>query len=110
MYNGSRPFQHIPFQFSVHVQSEEDGPVSHFEFLGSPDTDPRPDFIKQLVGSTQGEGTILVYSSFEMSRLAALKSDFPEWTHHIEDILHRIVDLMVPFENKWYYLSIFVLI
>ncbi|MBK7438632.1 MAG: DUF2779 domain-containing protein [Saprospiraceae bacterium] len=30
MYHGSRPFQHIPFQFSVHVQSEPGGPNSAF--------------------------------------------------------------------------------
>ena len=103
MYNGSRPFQHIPFQFSVHVQNEQGGPLTHFEFLGSPETDPRPDFMKQLVAATQGEGTILVYSSFEMSRLRELKDDLPEWTPHINAITNRIVDLMMPFVNKWHY-------
>ena len=103
IYHGSRPFQHIPFQFSVHVQNEQGGPLTHFEFLGSPETDPRPDFIEQLVAATQGEGTILVYSSFEMSRLRELKADFPEWTPHIKAITNRIVDLMMPFENKWHY-------
>ncbi|MBK7438651.1 MAG: DUF2779 domain-containing protein [Saprospiraceae bacterium] len=40
-----------------------------------------------------------------MSRLKDLKADLPEWAVHIEALFDRIVDLMTPFENKWYYNS-----
>lgn len=41
LYDHSSPYQQIPFQFSVHVQNTENGPVTHLAFLGEPETDPR---------------------------------------------------------------------
>ncbi len=104
LYDNSSPYQHITFQFSLHVQENPGYELKHFEFLGVPEKDPRPDFIKQLINATKGKGTILVYNkAFEITRLKELQQDFPEYFSGINKILDRIVDLMEPFQKKWYY-------
>ena len=62
LYEQSRPFQHIPFQFSVHVQATPRSGLKHLEYLGEPETDPRPAFIKQLLAALGDKGGILVYN------------------------------------------------
>ncbi len=104
IYNNSRSYQQIPFQFSVHQQSTEDGPVTHLAFLGEPETDPREAFIVQLIVATKGKGSVLVYNkAFECTRLKELQDLFPQHARDIDRILNRIIDLMEPFQKKWYY-------
>ena len=106
LYNGSSPYQQIPFQFSVHVQKSENADPLHFAFLGNPETDPRDEFIRQLIEATKGDGSILVYNkAFECTRLRELQQLFPLYTFAIDSILDRILDLMEPFQKKWYYSS-----
>ena len=45
VYAGTRPWQQIPFQWSLHVQ-EQDGSVRHAEFLKADGSDPRRDFAR----------------------------------------------------------------
>jgi hypothetical protein len=105
LYDKSRPYQQIPFQFSVHVQSEPKAESQHFEYLGFPETDPRREFCDGLFGCIPVEGSIVVYNkSFEASRLKELKELFPELSYAIDQILRRLVDLMEPFQQKWYYI------
>ena len=35
--------------------------------------------------------------------LHALANDFPKYKKEIEERIERIVDLMIPFQKKWYY-------
>lgn len=104
MYDGSGPFQQIPFQFSVHRQDIPGGPLVHAEYLGEPETDPRPEFILQLLLVLGNKGTILVYNmSFEATRLRELMEDFPGTAAAIEKIFPRMYDLMEPFQKSWYH-------
>jgi hypothetical protein len=40
---------------------------------------------------------------FEKSRIEALAQDFPEYERELMAIHDRIVDLMIPFQRRWYY-------
>ncbi len=44
-YKGMRPYDHIPFQWSVHLQKTPDSEPEHYEFLHTDDSDPREPFI-----------------------------------------------------------------
>lgn len=104
LYDRSRPFQHILFQFSLHVQKTPRSGLKHMEYLGEPETDPRPAFIKQLLEALGTEGTILVYNkTFEITRLRELQTLYPKLKKPIEQVISRIIDLMEPFQQKWYY-------
>ena len=45
-FPGMRPFDQIPFQWSVHVQREPGAEPEHYEFLATDKSDPRREFIE----------------------------------------------------------------
>lgn len=79
VYQGARPFQPIPFQFSLHRQAQVGGDLEHLGFLAQGREDPRPAFLQRLRESLLDEGTIVVYNaSFERRVIRDLADAFPE--------------------------------
>jgi CRISPR/Cas system-associated exonuclease Cas4 (RecB family) len=104
LHNETRPYQQIPFQFSLHIQEVTDGPVSHFEYLGTPPEDPRERFISELLWYIGSTGSILVYNqAFEVLRLREIARDLPAYAEKINLLFGRIVDLMSPFRSRQLY-------
>jgi hypothetical protein len=104
LYDGTRPYQQIPFQFSVHRTEYPGGTKEHMEFLAEAGPDPRRAFIEALLKATGLSGTVLAYNkSFELGRLRELAVQFPEEAADIQALINRVADLMEPFEKKWYY-------
>ncbi len=104
VYDKTKPYQHIPFQYSLHYKKEKDAPLEHFYFLAEQGSDPRKSFLENLLKDTELPGSILVYDTLmERNILNGLKHDFPEFASAIDSRLHRIIDLMVPFQDKSYY-------
>jgi len=104
LFNNSKPYQQIPFQYAVFVKKAKKSEAEHFEFLAEPDEDPRKKFIENLLKIIKGKGDVIVYNrAFEVTRLKEIARDFPEYTDEIEKLLLRIKDLMVPFQKKYYY-------
>lgn len=98
-------YRQIPFQYSIHIQEKPKADAKHFEFLPENySRDPRKDFVHNLINDCGIEGTILVYNiQFERSRLWELVKLFPEYKAPLIDIINRLKDLMIPFQQKWYY-------
>lgn len=106
IYNKSRPYQQMVFQYSLHKQEKPNGAPSHLQYLAAADPaiDPRLDFIKQLIHDCGTCGDVLVYNiGFERGRLQELAGIFPEFARALTDIINRMKDLMIPFQQKWYY-------
>ena len=83
LFDGTRPYQNIPFQFSLHVQQSKDGPVTHTRFLHTGAGDPRPNFVKELVESCEGTGSVVVYNqTFESGVNKALAESYPKTQRH----------------------------
>ena len=102
-YDGTRPYQQIPFQFSVHM-IKEDKSKEYLSFLAEGSSDPRPKFAEALKKAIAEKGTIIVYNqAFEIARLKELEQAFPENKEWIENALTRIIDLLVPFRDFAYY-------
>ncbi|WP_291103995.1 MULTISPECIES: DUF2779 domain-containing protein [unclassified Flavobacterium] len=105
IFDNSRPYQQLVFQYSLHIQTEN-GKLEHREYLAeaNPNIDPRINFIKQLINDCGDTGDILVYNiGFERGKLNDLISLFPIYTYEISNIIGRLKDLMIPFQKKWYY-------
>lgn len=104
VYDGSRPFQQIVFQYSLHIQKTPTSSIEHREYLAEPFQDPRIRFVNQLIQDCGNSGDILVYNiGFERGKLNDLTKVFPEFSIAIEGIVSRLKDLMTPFQQKWYY-------
>ena len=103
-YNGSRPYQQLVFQYSLHIQETSTSELEHREYLADPSQDPRIGFIEQLTKDCGSYGDILVYNiGFERGKLNDLIEVFPEYSSKLLGIVNRLKDLMVPFQQKWYY-------
>jgi len=105
IYNNTRPYQQMVFQYSLHIQ-DEDGTIAHTAYLAEalPNKDPRDAFVKQLIQDCGKRGDILVYNiGFERGKLHDLIPLYPAYKNAIIDIIARLKDLMIPFQQKWYY-------
>jgi len=104
LYNGLKPYQQIPFQFSVHVISKKGAKPKQFSFIASGSEDPRPEFLKALKVGLGTKGSIVVYNqTFEQTVLKKLAEYFPLYQEWVNSIIERMVDLLIPFRNFAYY-------
>jgi len=102
-FAGMRPYDHLPFQFSVHVQREPGAEPEHFEFLATDASDPRREFISSLLGVLGEKGAVVVYSSFEHKRLSDLAAWCPEFADRITAIQARLFDLLPVVREHTYH-------
>ena len=104
LFDNSKPYQQIPFQYSIFIKKNKKSEAEHFEFLAEPGIDPRKKFIENLLKDIKGNGDVIVYNkTFEITRLKEIARDFSEYASKIEKLILRIKDLMVPFQKKNYY-------
>ena len=108
LFDGSRPFQQIPFQYSLHILRR---PVAmsrldpeHHSFLADGTADPRPEFMRQLRDVLPETGSVVTYNaSFESGRLKEGCELLPEFKPWLRKVTPRIVDLLLPFRGFRYY-------
>ncbi|MBI9037607.1 MAG: DUF2779 domain-containing protein [Bacteroidales bacterium] len=104
LYDYSKPYQQIVFQYSLHLLDKPGGQLQHKEFLAGTKGDPRIPMIEQLIKEIGRHGDIVVYNrGFETARLNEIEASFPKYQTAIENMISRIVDLMIPFQQKLYY-------
>ena len=105
--DGTKPYQQICFQYSLHYILEEGGEVLHKEFLSDDyDGNPMYGLCKQLCEDIPKDSCVLVYNKgFETARLKEMAPLFPELSDHLLNIKDNIIDLMVPFFNQDYYIK-----
>jgi predicted RecB family nuclease len=102
-FSGMRPFDQLPFQWSIHVQRQPDAELEHREFLATDSRDPRHEFIDSLCGALGERGSIVVYAAFESQRLSELAVWLPEFAEQIEKIQRRLWDLLPVIRNHVYH-------
>lgn len=103
LFDGTRPFQPLPFQYSLHVQHAPGAEPVQRTFLADGRGDPREEFVQRLLADIGPEGDVLVYSaSFEVSRLKELARDLPHHADALRALLPRVKDLHTPFKAGWY--------
>ncbi len=104
-YEGTKPYQQIPFQYSLHWIEKEGGELKHSEFLGNSVEDPRRALAEQLCRDIpMGVCSTAYNKGFECGRLKELAKAYPDLSEHLLDISNHIVDLIEPFRKKMVYL------
>ena len=99
---GTRPYDAIPFQYSLHVEYE-DGRVEHLEFLHEEDSDPMAVLAASLIEALGDDGTVCVYSGYEKRIINALADRFPEYSDSLYAILDRLWDLLPVLREHYYH-------
>lgn len=104
LYDESRPYQQIVFQYSLHYIEYEGGELKHKEFLAYPGADPRRALAEQLCRDIPRDVCTTAYNmSFEKTRIKELAELYPDLAEHLMNIHDNIYDLMEPFRKKQYY-------
>ena len=94
-FSGMRPFDQLPFQWSLHVLQEPKAESDHYEFLSANSDDPRREFICSLCAVLGDRGSIVAYNQqFESQRLSELAAWLPEFAERIKTIQSRLFDLL----------------
>ena len=103
-YPNSKPYQQIPFQYSLHYIENENGTVMHKEFLGVSGEDPRRALAEQLVADIPENACVLAFNrGFERGRIKELALLFPDLADKLMGIHANIYDLIDPFHHGHYY-------
>lgn len=105
LFDGTRPYQQIPFQYSLHKIEKEGGEITHFEYLGDgPNKDVREYIAKNLVNQIPENATTLCYNDdFEKNRIKELANAFPQYNTQLMKIKNNIKDLLDIFSKGYYY-------
>jgi len=101
-YAGTRPYQTIPFQWSDHIL-DEDGQLTHREYLCGEDKDPREEFTHTLLNALETEGSIVIYTSYETGVLNSLIEHFPRYADALQSFIERFIDLHAIIRNNYYH-------
>lgn len=102
-FDGHRPYQQVPFQYSLHILQSPDAELDWKEYLHHDNSDPALPLAEQLIKDIGYSGSVLVwYEGFEKARNSELGEMLPEYKDAMDALNNRVVDLMVPFKSKWY--------
>jgi hypothetical protein len=94
LYEGTRPFQALPFQWSLHTR-DGDGNLRHQAFLAEGVGDPRRRFTETLINAlASSDYPIIVYSAYERTQLKVLAREFPDLRVALQGVIARLADLL----------------
>jgi len=103
LYEGTRPYQQVPFQYSLHILREPGGRLEHREFLATGRDNPVPALLQQMQQDIEPEGSVIVwYKGFEMGVNEMMAKQYPECADFLRGVNKRVYDLMEIFSNYYY--------
>ncbi len=101
-FDGMRAYEPILFQWSLHTKAAPGSDYVHTEFLDVSGKDPRRGFAESLLDALGQVGPVLVFSSFEKTRLKDLASTFPDLADRLQKVIERIVDVLTIARSGFY--------
>ena len=105
IWKGTRPYQHIPFQFSMHRLGRT-GKLEHQSFLDLSGNDPSKAFAASLIAACGERGPVFVYNAvFEKTCIGQLAARFPQLKRSLLAINERVVDLLPVARERYYHPS-----
>ena len=112
IYEKQKPHMQMPFQYSLHIQRDEDKKLgindNHFEFIADHDEDPRRSIAESMIKNFPKKGTIMAYNeSFEKRCIQSLAEYCPDLSNELLALNDRFIDLIEPFRGGGYYHSKF---
>ncbi|MBD3165940.1 DUF2779 domain-containing protein [bacterium] len=100
---GTRPFERLPFQFSLHIEPRP-GERLHEAYLHETADDPRRPLAEALLQATSQfpEAPILSYSAYEKQVIHDLSLHLPDQAESLRGLKKRLVDLLPIVMNHIY--------
>lgn len=102
-YDGTRPYQQIPFQYSLDIMREPGGELEHEEFLAMNSQNPMPALLENMRRHIGEEGSVIVwFKGFEGGVNQMMAKLYPEYREFLRGVNRRLYDLMEIFSNLYY--------
>lgn len=104
VHDGYKAYQHITFQFSLHVlEKPEDQELKHYEFIATDQSEPSEKLTSELLKVIGERGSVIVWNkSFECGRNEELGKLQPQVAEKMKAINERVFDLMEIFSEGLY--------
>ncbi len=104
LFAGTKPYQQIAFQYSLHYIEEPGGQLKHKEFLATSGVDPRREVAQALCRDIPKDVCVIAYNkSYECGRIKEMAEAFPDLAEHLQNIKENVRDVMNPFRSGHYY-------
>ena len=100
-FEGRPPYDPVPFQYSLHLLPSADAVPEHWEYLAPAIGDWRRELTERLLQDLGTAGSIVVYSSYEKTRLNALAELYPDLQLRLQAVVARLFDLERIFKNGY---------
>jgi len=103
LYSGVKPYQQLPFQYSLHRLASPDAELEHFEYLHRDGSLPIEPLMDKLLSEIGDSGTVLAwFHKFEMYCNRTMGKLSPDYNEAMTALNKRMVDLRVPFARLDY--------
>ena len=103
LFDEAKPYEQIPFQYSLHIEQSPCGETIHKGYLGRK-LDCRREIAESLCRDIPLDVTSMAYNmAFEKAVLSRLALLYPDLADHLLNIRDHMVDLLVPFKAGDYY-------
>ena len=102
-YDGHGCHRQTLTQFSIHHRDSIDGEPRHSEYLADATKDCERELAEALIEKLGDRGSIVVYGTFEGTRITALRNEFPDLAERLQAILDRLKNLLAVIENHVYH-------
>ena len=102
----TRPYQQLPFQFSLHILKDKEAKLEHKEFLAQIDDENFiRHFAESVIDNVDENGSVIVYNkTFEATLVnKELARMYPDLEEEFIRINNSMIDFMIPFRKKQYY-------
>ena len=93
IWAGTRPYQQLPFQWSLHTETMAGAEPVHAECLELDGAPPMRSVATRLIEAIGPTGPVFCYTGFEARCLETLAEFCPDLAPALEDIAARLVDL-----------------
>ncbi len=104
VYDDTRPFEAIPFQYSLYVVKNKGSKPECHSYIAPGDKGPREEILKQLKKLLGNSGSVIAYNaSFEKTTLRHASEAYSQYQDWVAAIEERLVDLLAPFRGFLYY-------
>ena len=102
LFDGTKPWQKIPMQYSLHVLNKPGGKLKHYEYLHTSKEPPFEPIAKRLREQIGDKGTVIAwYMSFEKGRNTEIGEMVPKYKNFMTDLNNRMYDLMIIFKKSY---------
>jgi hypothetical protein len=103
IWAGTRPFQHVPFQFSCVIE-KSDGSTTRTDFLDLSGDNPARRCAEKLLKDLRGCPSIVAYwAQMERGVIERMAALFPDLKHDLRALASRVVDLLPIVKDRYYH-------